>query len=55
MLSQTYDRLTADSYNFIAAAPKALADMVEALAGAVLVDNGFSLDETLQVGYQIKP
>lgn len=49
-LGKTYDRLTIDSYSlYMPDAPKAMADMVEALAGAVLVDNGMNVEVTFKV------
>ena len=46
-----YDQLTTDSYSLqMADAPKAMADMVEALAGAILVDYDFQIQAAFQVG-----
>lgn len=44
-LAKTYDFLTEGSYGLeMATAPKAMADMVESLAGAIYVDSGCQLD-----------
>jgi len=54
-LALTYDNLTKRSFSLeMADAPKALADMVEALAGAVFVDSGFSLERVFEVCNDLK-
>lgn len=57
-LSKTYDMLTDQSYGLeMAIAPKAMADMVESLAGAIFVDSGSELGPVFEVmflfGYSI--
>ena len=50
VLSTAYDRLMDSSFGLeMGGAPKAMADMVESLAGAVLVDNDFQLEPAFQV------
>lgn len=48
-LARTYDQLTDTSYGMeLARAPKAMADIVESLAGAVYVDAGFNLEPAFE-------
>jgi dsRNA-specific ribonuclease len=50
VLSLAYDRLTDSSFGLeMAAAPKAMADMVESLAGAICVDTAFDLVPVFEV------
>ena len=50
VLGVAYDRLMDSSFGLeMGATPKAMADMVESLAGAVFVDNGFRLEPAFQV------
>ena len=50
VLSAAYDRLMDSSFGLeMGGAPKAMADMVESLAGAVFVDNDFWLEPAFQV------
>lgn len=49
-LSNTYDTLTDHSYGLeMAIAPKAMADMVEALAGAIYIDSSGDLKPVFEV------
>lgn len=50
VLSLAYDRLMDSSFGLeMGGAPKALADMVESLAGAICVDSAFDLGPVFQV------